>query len=245
MCEGRIDDCCKIAGEGTTSVQLFRSWAQLDMASVLTGWYGYNIFNIANFIEYEPYPKRRKLDKQNQYRATDSSNQEYELTHKVPTAIYRPYSDSTLKHKSKKSAEKHKPEVVVLDEEEEDKECVLIDGRTSIDNLFPEILCLIFEKLDLQTKGRVAQVNIYFFLRSQFIISSCRIRNLVNNIFEIPVGYLPASLEFSECFVFLVFFLYKCVLYFYYKQVVLSVIFIVLSMDRKDRLTPRLPKRLK
>ena len=129
------------------------------MASVLSGWYGYNIFNIANFIDYEPYPKRRKLDKQNTYRAVDQpSGCDYELTHKecsrVQTSIYRPFSESSSKHK-KKYSEKQKPEVVHIEEEEVEE----VDGRININNLFPEILCLIFQKLDLQAKGRASQVG--------------------------------------------------------------------------------------
>jgi len=130
------------------------------MASVLSGWYGYNLFNIANFIEYEPYPKRRKLDKTNTYRAVEQSGCDYELTHKecssrVPAnGIYRPFTELPHGKLKKRSSEKQKPEVVHIEEEEVEE----ADGRVNINNLFPEILCLIFQKLDLQTKGRAAQV---------------------------------------------------------------------------------------
>lgn len=33
------------------------------------------------------------------------------------------------------------------------------DGRTNVTNLYPEILTIIFSKLDLQSKGRVARVR--------------------------------------------------------------------------------------
>jgi len=134
------------------------------MASVLSGWYGYNLFNIANFIEYEPYPKRRKLDKPG-YRGVEACGQaDYELTHKDPHSripqggIYRPYVDNSHIHHHKQKAKKdqHKQKVVeVVEVEEEEAE---VDGRTTIDNLFPEVLCLIFQKLDRQSKGRAAQV---------------------------------------------------------------------------------------
>ena len=152
----------------TSNDQLFRSWSQLDMASVLSGWYGYNIhhniFNVANFIEYEPYPKRRKLDKSNSYRTTEQAyEQEYELVHrdsasrvKKHNVAYRPYSDlqHNVKQKpSKKSYSKSDSQIKTRVKNEEEPQ----DG-TTIDNIFPEILCLIFETLDLQSKGRAAQV---------------------------------------------------------------------------------------
>lgn len=34
------------------------------------------------------------------------------------------------------------------------------DSRTNITNLYPEILTIIFSKLDLQSKGRVARVRV-------------------------------------------------------------------------------------
>ena len=136
------------------------------MASVLSGWYGYNIhniFNVANFIEYEPYPKRRKLDKSNNYRTTENHPQEYELVHRDSASrvknhhvSYRPYSDlqhSVKQKPSKKSYLKSDTQVKTRVKNEEEPQ----DG-TTIDNIFPEILCLIFEKLDLQSKGRAAQV---------------------------------------------------------------------------------------
>lgn len=152
----------------TSNDQLFRSWSQLDMASVLSGWYGYNIhhniFNVANFIDYEPYPKRRKLDKSNNYRTTEQAyEQEYELVQRDSSSrvknhrvSYRPYSDlqHTVKQKpSKKSYSKSDSQIKTRVKNDEEPQ----DG-TTIDNLFPEILCLIFEKLDLQSKGRAAQV---------------------------------------------------------------------------------------
>lgn len=36
------------------------------------------------------------------------------------------------------------------------------DGRTNITHLYPEILTMIFTKLDLQSKGRVALVRTFF-----------------------------------------------------------------------------------
>ena len=160
--------CHKIAGEGGTEAdQLqYSGWSGLGMASVLSGWYGYNLFNVASFIEYaEPYPKRRKLDKTPVY-------QEQELTvghrdserrvksHSVP---YRPYISSELTRvekkptNSKKSSKSHEsPSLRTRAKSEEEQER---DGRTTIDNLFPEILCLVFEALDLQSKGRAAQVE--------------------------------------------------------------------------------------
>ena len=174
------------------------------MASVLSGWYGYNLFNIANFIEYEPYPKRRKLDKQNGYRSVADSAADYELSHKDSrggtsrmaaaaaggSSIYRPYIENSFKHRSAASRrserkqrlhhlhnQHNQPEVVHIPETEEDDDAAAAalraaaeaddaqnggsgGSRTRIDHLYPELLCLIFEKLDRQSKGRVAQVNI-------------------------------------------------------------------------------------
>ena len=166
-----------IASEVTTSVQLFRSWSHIDMASVLSGWYGYNIFNIANFIEYEPYPKRRKLDKQNAYRGVEAAG-DYELTHKDCSrvqgpVIYRPFAADSGQQKSKK--EKQKPEVVILPAEESAPS----DGETNINHLFPEILCLIFKQLDLQSKGRAAQVN----------NSSYKKSGRINSLYSLVVPY--------------------------------------------------------
>ena len=173
------------------------------MASVLSGWYGYNLFNIANFIEYEPYPKRRKLDNNKAggggYRGIEAAASgqaaaavgDYELSHKEPGnragmvgsggsrsvgqvgragAIYRPYIDNIShiphKHHHKHAKKDHllKQKVVEVVEVEEEEEVEPEGGRTTIANLFPEVLCLIFEKLDLSSKGRVAQVNEFLFL---------------------------------------------------------------------------------
>ena len=144
------------------------------MASVLSAasWYDYtihNIFNVANFIEYESYPKRRKLDNSNRYHSANENltSSEYELDSKSRVrshqVIYRPYSDiqqqhDSVKHKLSKKAYKRQREHDVgleTQTEEENRQ-----QGTSIDKLYPELLCLIFEKLDLQSKGRVAQVNI-------------------------------------------------------------------------------------
>ena len=145
----------------------------MEMASALSvaSWYDYtihNIFNVANFIEYESYPKRRKLDNSNRYHTAENlTSSEYELdsnsrvrSHQV---IYRPYSGiqqqhDSVKHKlSKKAYKRQRDNEVGLQTqtEEENRQ----QPGTSIDKLYPELLCLIFEKLDLQSKGRVAQVN--------------------------------------------------------------------------------------
>jgi len=147
------------------------------MASVLSGWYGYNLFNVANFIEFaEPFPKRRKLDKANSYnRSAAEQVTEVVASHRDSakrvkshqgSVTYRPYiSDlssvvpAQKKASSKRAGSKSSENSLGLRscraKSEELKE--LKDG-TTIDNLFPEILCLIFEKLDLQSKGRAAQV---------------------------------------------------------------------------------------
>ena len=158
------------------------------MASVLSAasWYDYtihNIFNVANFIDYDQYPaKRRKLDNSSCYPGSTASENspEYELVQRDSSSlvrnhqvIYRPYisdiqQNSSIKHKSvKKNCKKREHDVlrsqaVVGDEEEKE--------GTSIDSLYPELLCLIFEKLDLQSKGRVAQVSKYFHRQSTNIL---------------------------------------------------------------------------
>lgn len=142
------------------------------MASVLSGWYGvpgYNIFNVANFIDYEPYPKRRKLEKSNNYRPVDYIDQDYDYDSTLLVkghVTFRPYSEiqaaslaslanlQTSRHENKKRY--HKAEHREKARRGVDKETR--DEGTTIDNLFPEILCLIFEKLDIQSKGRAAQV---------------------------------------------------------------------------------------
>ena len=142
---------------------------QLEMASVLSGWYGFhNIFNVANFIEYEPYPKRRKLDKSNNYLTTESlppcEIQESNTRVRSHSNVsYRPYSDlhqhsTGVKQKSSKKQLSGKSDVAVRSRVQQDLATQQPEG-TTIDDLFPEILCLIFEQLDLQSKGRVAQVT--------------------------------------------------------------------------------------
>ena len=37
-----------------------------------------------------------------------------------------------------------------------------VEGATMAEDLYPELLCHIFSMLDTESKGRVAQVNIYF-----------------------------------------------------------------------------------
>lgn len=144
------------------------------MASVLSGWLvpgynGYNIhniFNVANFIEYEHHPKRRKLDKSNNYLTSEPLSADYEATATTRArkqhVSYRPYSDLTRDLGSQANKQKqtkkiaHKADLQVTNRTHQ--EDVAREGTTS-DVLFPEILCLIFEKLDLQSKGRVAQVR--------------------------------------------------------------------------------------
>ena len=135
----------------------------------------HNIFNVANFIEYpdavpaQPYPKRRKLDKANNYLVPESlahaAVPDYHDTGarvRSHNVSYRPYSDlqqhaAAAKQKASKKSSAKSDAVVrsrVTAEEEAGEE------GTTVHHLFPEILCLIFEKLDLRSKGRVAQVNI-------------------------------------------------------------------------------------
>lgn len=196
------------------------------MASVLSGWcYGYNIFNIANFIEYhdhhqqqqQPLPKRRKLvDNNNAYMAVDhrvhhggySHHQEVVLGRKKAGSghhhhqhahhhhhhhghqqqtvnnssssscpIYRPFSISSGRGAADKAVNKNSKQQQLLLSEKQlaqlsvDASAAAVDdtdsssclnnndaGRTTIEHIFPELLCLIFERLDLQSKGRAAQV---------------------------------------------------------------------------------------
>ena len=154
--------------------QAGQAWSQqLEMASVLSGWYGYNIhniFNVANFIEYEPYPKRRKLDKSNNYLTPESlapcESELRETNTRVRShhVSYRPYSDlhhhnTGVKHKSSKKQLSGKSEVAVRARVQQELVSQQQTGGTTIDDLYPEILCLIFEQLDLQSKGRAAQVT--------------------------------------------------------------------------------------
>ena len=146
------------------------------MASVLSGWYGYNLFNVANFIEFaEPFPKRRKLDKANSYNRSAEQVTEVVSSHRDSakrvksqcSVTYRPYISElsvvpTQKKASCKRASKSSENSLGLRSRVKSEEVKERDG-TTIDNLFPEILCLIFEKLDLQSKGRAAQVKREFF----------------------------------------------------------------------------------
>ena len=145
------------------------------MASVLSGWYGYNLFNVANFIEFaEPFPKRRKLDKANSYNRTSTEQvTEVVSAHRdsakrvksqSSVAIYRPYvsdlnSAPPQKKASCKRTSRSSENSSALRSRTKTEEFKERDGTTTIDNLFPEILCLVFEKLDLQSKGRAAQVK--------------------------------------------------------------------------------------
>ena len=189
----KISQTVKITGGGVSDktatngggVQLFRSWSHLDMASVLSGWYGYNLFNIANFIEYEPYPKRRKLELHKNASAAaayhrgisgyELQNSDYELTHKevkrVNSSLYRPYSEASKAKASKYGQQEsahHQADRRLDEGSEEEDSCEIeeveqdADTRITIDNLYPEILCMIFKKLDIQSLGRAAQVFIFF-----------------------------------------------------------------------------------
>ena len=148
------------------------------MASVLSGWYGYNLFNVANFIEFaEPFPKRRKLDKANSYsNRTSEQVTEVVASHRDSakrvkshqcSVTYRPYiSDlnnvvpAQKKPNCKRTLKSSENSGLGLRSHRAKSEADLKErDGTTIDNLFPEILCLIFEKLDLQSKGRAAQVK--------------------------------------------------------------------------------------
>ena len=52
------------------------------------------------------------------------------------------------------------------------------DRGCTIGNLFPEVLSMIFEYLDVQSKGRVAQVRTIFFLtgRNNFVVSNIALK---------------------------------------------------------------------
>ena len=146
------------------------------MASVLSGWYGYNLFNVANFIEFaEPFPKRRKLDKANSYnRASEQEFTEVVASHRDSakrvkshcSVTYRPYiSDlnnvvpAQKKPNCKRTLKSSENSGLGLRSRAKSEADLKERDGTTIDNLFPEILCLIFEKLDLQSKGRAAQVK--------------------------------------------------------------------------------------
>ena len=164
----------RIAGAGRPK-EADHHWSSLDMASVLSGWYGYNLFNVANFIEFaEPFPKRRKLDKANSYNRTSTEQvTEVVAAHRdsakrvksqSSVAIYRPYvsdlnSAPPQKKASCKRTSRSSENSSALRSRTKTEEFKERDGTTTIDNLFPEILCLVFEKLDLQSKGRAAQVK--------------------------------------------------------------------------------------
>merc|ERR1712223_1865315 len=163
----------RIAGAGRPK-EADHHWSSLDMASVLSGWYGYNLFNVANFIEFaEPFPKRRKLDKANSYNRTSTEQvTEVVAAHRdsakrvksqSSVAIYRPYvsdlnSAPPQKKASCKRMSRSSENSSALRSRTKTEEFKERDGTTTIDNFFPEILCLVFEKLDLQSKGRAAQV---------------------------------------------------------------------------------------
>ena len=156
------------------------------MANVLSSWYGYNIFNVANFIDYEPYPKRRKVDKLNSCLSVEPHVQyrhDYELKHKETAACRakshvacssssssRPYSEAQQsqvgRQQKKPTVHKADPDVAGREGGEE-----AAQGTTTIHRLYPEILCLIFEMLDVESKGRAAQVRWGF--SSEAVCSFC------------------------------------------------------------------------
>ena len=177
------------------------------MASVLSGWYSYNgynihnIFNVANFIEYEQHPKRRKLDSSNNYLTSEILTAEYESSTAVRSrkhhgVSYRPYSDLSqqshgVKQKqSKKTANKTEAVVKTRAQSEETP----LEG-TTIDVLFPEILCLIFEKLDLQSKGRAAQVDYIYYFSGENPTVALTVNKIV---MPSPVGDLETLLIFIK-----------------------------------------------
>lgn len=80
----------------------------------------------------------------------------------VQNVSYRPYTDlqrSAAKQKPTtkraRAAEQRQNARAQQRQEEE----VERQAGTTIEHLYPELLCLVFEQLDLQSKGRVAQVR--------------------------------------------------------------------------------------
>ena len=65
---------------------------------------------------------------------------------------FRPYRDIKTKPLLKRK-------FVEQDDNVEEEE---VEGATMAEDLYPELLCHIFSMLDTESKGRVAQVNIYF-----------------------------------------------------------------------------------
>ena len=181
------------------------------MASVLSGWYGYNLFNVANFIEFaEPFPKRRKLDKANSYNRSAEQVTEVVASHRDSakrvksqcSVTYRPYiSELTVvpaqKKASCKRASKSSENSLGLRSRVKSEELKERDG-TTIDNLFPEILCLIFEKLDLQSKGRAAQVKRVFHQKSFLTKSQKQTwRQVVIRIINPSIGFIRRLFQSS------------------------------------------------
>jgi hypothetical protein len=149
------------------------------MASVLSGWYGYNLFNVASFIEFaEPFPKRRKLDQTNSYRGVPDGpepvggHRDSAARVKSQAGVsYRPYvqergptpADRRREERRRARHGRHRDgeqAVVASGPHAASEEGVgEKEGALTLDCLFPELLCLIFEQLDLQSKGRAAQVT--------------------------------------------------------------------------------------
>ena len=70
------------------------------------------------------------------------------------------------------------------------------EGEGAISRIFPEILSIIFQFLDIASKGRVAQVKIHFLiwlLFWLFFASGLQTFQSVQGTWLIPVGALPTS----------------------------------------------------
>ena len=69
---------------------------------------------------------------------------------------FRPYRDIKTKPLLKRKFAELDNDV------DEDGGKEVVEGATMAEDLYPELLCHIFSMLDTVSKGRVAQVNIYF-----------------------------------------------------------------------------------
>ena len=168
-----------VASSNSTNSPTQNCWSPLSVAAALDI---YNFFGLSYYfvaadnafqqaMAYEPpRPKRRKVENLDQESCTTRLHHEKRGRNGV---TFKPYSDIRLdsssyskglrtrelqlplkrKHDGLSHIPTNKGSVV------KNTHVIQPDRGCTIGNLFPEILSMIFEYLDVQSKGRVAQVN--------------------------------------------------------------------------------------
>lgn len=153
------------------------TWSPMAMELAVCNWYGPYYYSLlttfANF-DQPPRAKRRKVEVTASTPMTSESTTTRLLFDRRGRVTFKPYSDIRLDsslsnhvgecqplkrrlgegpHTSGLNQGQHKGQA------SKKAQIIQPDRGCTIGNLFPEVLSMIFEYLDVQSKGRVAQVR--------------------------------------------------------------------------------------